>query len=307
MRTMVVMLWLLWSTWASAAVISIEFKFAPFTGDAKKVDMVQSVPGKARIFLNNVLLAEQNVKQQDLPVVIEDREVAPAVWIPAESLSLGLRKGKNMMRIEFQPTAANMSYTAQLRWESVTDQTTGGKQGGKSSTTKQTAAGGEEKQAQGTVVFEQEFIADFAMDLPWHHYPAVTTLSDADKQRIAALVQARVEAFQPNFGEFYKMLQGKPGIDLVDIRKNKCVDAAYNAGVRIAAAAPEQLAFTLTGHPEVVVQSKGGGDLYTADIQPFQRIKGDKIQMCANIALSVVYPSHFVVVRTPAGAWEVVY
>ena len=51
---------LLWSSLASAKVINVEFNFTPYTGDVRE-DHVQSVPGKAKVFINHMLYAEQDV------------------------------------------------------------------------------------------------------------------------------------------------------------------------------------------------------------------------------------------------------
>ncbi len=107
-------------------------------------------------------------------------------------------------------------------------------------------------------MFEREFVADFARDLPWHHYPALTALGDDDKQRLAALVRGRAEWFKPDFAPLYKALAGTPELDVTGVRKAKCLDAAYAAGVRIAPPPADDLEFVTTGRPEVVVRRKGG-------------------------------------------------
>ena len=61
------------------------------------------------------------------------------------------------------------------------------------------------KAVKGKVVFEREFRADFAQDLPWHHYPPITSLAEDDKQKIAGLLKARADWFKP---DFYCALQG---------------------------------------------------------------------------------------------------
>ena len=65
------------------------------------------------------------------------------------------------------------------------------------------------KAVKGKVVFEREFPADFALDLPWHHYPAVTSLTEEDKQKIAALLKTRAGWFKPDFAALYKRAGGK--------------------------------------------------------------------------------------------------
>ena len=62
MRTIAIAALLLWSSFSTAAVLNVEFHFAPYTGDLKK-SSVQTVPGKAAVYLNNVLIAEQPVER----------------------------------------------------------------------------------------------------------------------------------------------------------------------------------------------------------------------------------------------------
>jgi hypothetical protein len=106
---------------ARAAVINVEFKFTPFLGDPGKDEKVKSLPGKAAIFINGVPFAEQEVQENELPVLFDEHEVAPVVWLPMSSVGPVVRKGKNKLRIEFTPNDAAKPYRAQLRWASVTD------------------------------------------------------------------------------------------------------------------------------------------------------------------------------------------
>jgi len=158
---------------ASAAVINVEFKFTPFLGDPEKSKEVETVPGKARVFLNNVPIAQQDVRKDKVPVLFEEREIAPSVWVPMASIGPGLRKGKNKIRIEFEPTDPKLAYRAQLRWASVTDGETKTEEGGRVTATNQSGEGVEDKPSKGKSVLEREFTADFAKDLAWHHDPAV--------------------------------------------------------------------------------------------------------------------------------------
>lgn len=82
-----------------AAVINVEFKFTPFVGDPAKDEKVTTVPGKATVFINNVPFAEQEVREEELPVLFEEHEVAPSLWIPMSSVGPVVRKGKNKIRI----------------------------------------------------------------------------------------------------------------------------------------------------------------------------------------------------------------
>ncbi|HEX2769361.1 MAG TPA: hypothetical protein VHN12_08735, partial [Geobacteraceae bacterium] len=162
------LLLLFWCSLAAAGVVNVEFKFTPFVGDPSKADQVETMPGKASVFINNVLMAEQEVGRKEVPVLFEEREIAPAVWVPAQSLGPALRRGKNKVRIEFQPADSTAPYRAQLRWASVTDQVTKTEDApGRVHETNQSGEGLDDRKATGPIVFEREFIADFATDLPW--------------------------------------------------------------------------------------------------------------------------------------------
>ena len=298
---------LTWSSLASAAVLNVEFKFTPYTGDLKE-DHVETVAGKGQVFINNVLIADQDVRKELVPVLFDEREVAPSIWVPVQSLGPVLRKGKNSIRIEFQPSDKKAPNHAQHSWASVMDESTEEEtSSGATKSTNQSGEGIDSKQATGKIVFEREFVADFAADLPWHHSPPITALSDADKLQLAELVTARAGPFKPGFADIYRSLEGKEGIRVAEIKKAKCLDKAYAAGIRVAAPTFEQLDFVVTGGPEVLVQRKGGALYDLGGPESFDRIKDDEMQMCAGVALSIAYPPHLAFVRTPAGAWEVVY
>ena len=299
MRPIVLTL-LLWPALAAAGVVNVEFKFTPFTGDSTKEDHVESVPGQVRILLNGVPSTDQPVQKQTLPVLFDEHEVAPSVWVPVESMGAAVRKGKNTIRFEFTPTDPKTQYTAQLRWASVTDQVR--EEGTRS--TNQADEGVESKAATGPVSIERTFTAEFAKDRPWHHYPAITTLSDGDKQQLAKLVADRVGWFAPPYDAIYKALDAQGGVKTADVRKAKCLDAAHAAGVRFPAPAADELAFLTPGGPEVVVQRKDGSPLYMPDEAAFAKIKGEEKQMCAGVALMVAFPPRLVLVKTPEGSWQ---
>lgn len=295
---------------ASAAVINIEFNFTPFNGNPASTDHVQTVPGKAAVFLNNVPLLEDEISKRDVPVMFEAREIGAALWLTGSAMGPALRKGKNKVRIEFSPANPGAAYDAQLRWASVTDQETRTEAGpGRVTSTNQSNEGSEIKKATGKLVFEREFSADFAADRPWHHYPPVTTLSDADKQALATLVTARAQAFKPDFAPAYQLLQtaATPGMELNlgQIKKTRVLDKGYAAGIRIAAPLPDKLDFVVTGNPEVVVRGKSG-PLFFLDPKLLTRVKGEELQMGLAMVLSVLYPPQLLVVRDPAGKWAVV-
>jgi hypothetical protein len=296
---------------ASAKVVNVELKFTPYVGDAAKADTVDSVSGSAAIFVNGVPYADQLVRKDSVPVQSEGREIAAAVWLPIESLGPVVRKGKNTIRIEFTPDDPGTAYRARLSWVSVTDEEApGGKDGkptGKLTATNMTAPGKDEKAATGKIVMAHTISADFAPDVPWHHYPSVTTLSDDDKQKLAALVLARVGVFKPDFADMYRLLEGDQRLDVAKIKEAKCVEAAYAAGVRLDAPTAEQLEYVVTNNPEVVVRRKGRHLYAPADASAFGKIEGEEKQMCAGIALSLAFPPRLTAVRDPDGKWRVVY
>jgi hypothetical protein len=306
-RALVALL-VLWPTLLPAKVLNVELKFTPFRGDPKD-DHVQAVAGTARVYVNNVPVAEQPVEAHEVPVLFEEREIAPSVWMPLASMGPAVRKGRNVIRIEFEPTDATKPYRARLAWATVTDQVKEEKGEGTYKGTNQADAGVEDKEATGKVVVEHEVVAEFVKDLAWHHYPAVTGVTDEDRQHLAALLKTRADWFKPDFAPLYKALAGREDFHVDEVRKHKCLDAAYKAGVRIAPPPADEVEVVTTGNPEVVLQRKGkDAMLFTpVDPQAFGRIKGDDVQMCAGMTLAMVYPPRLSAVRTPAGTWEIVY
>lgn len=307
MKRVLIALVLLGSLPVAADVVNVEFKFTPYTGELSE-DHVQTMPGTARVSINNVLFAEQQIEQQAMPVIFDDREIAPSLWVPMNTAGPILRKGRNTIRIEFLPRDAESPYGAQLSWASVTDGSAQSQDAsGDTVSTNQTGEGMDNRKATGKVVFEREFDADFAADRAWHHYPAVTALSDADKQQIAAVLVARANGFKPGFADTYRLLEGQDSFDLATIRKLACLDSAYAVGVRVRAAPAEQIEYSLTGNPEVVVSRKDGPLFETGTPDQFAKIKGDDKQMCAGMVIAMTYPPRLSFVHTPGGAWEVVY
>lgn len=312
MRRLVLIVLLSFSTMVSAKVLNVEFNFTPYIGEPAKTDHVETVPGKATVFINNVPVAEQDVQKQTVPVLFDNREIGTAVWVPASSMGSALRQGKNTIRIEFVPANTKAPYEAQLRWASVTDHVTRTEKGpGQVTATNQSDEGADTKKSAGTVVFEREFVADFATDQPWHHFPPVTALTDADRQDLAALVAARAAAFKPDFSTLYRVLETAttPGMQLDPdgIRKAKILDTGYKAGLRVASPAADTLDFVLTGNPEVLIRSKTGRPLFQIDPKAFRRIKGEELQMGLAMVLGVLYPRQLVAVRDAAGKWTAVY
>lgn len=282
---------------AAAAVTGVEYKFAPFVGNLD-AGTVRLVPGTVRVFLNKVPIEDAKLSALARQPMFDNREVR-GVWI-AFAGNGSVRKGTNKIRFEFEPADPKAAYQTQLIttvWESDPDHP---------------RAETEVKPARGKVTYEREFAGDFARDLPWHHYPPTTALSDADKQQIGAMLKARADAFRPDFSAVYKRIKNvstdanTPGIKLNEVRQFQCFGKAYAAGVRVNAPPPETFEIVVTGSQEVVVRGKGGRRLFfnERDVEAFQRIRDDATQMCAGAALAAAYPSELTIVRTPAGKWE---
>lgn len=292
---------------APAAVINVEFKFTPFAGDPAQDEKVTTVPGKAAVFINNVPFVEQEVREEQLPVLFDEHEVAPALWMPMSSVGPVVRKGQNKIRIEFTPNDPAKSYRAQLRWASVMDEPTEEAEPGSVRSTNQANEGVDDRKAlKGKVAFERAFTADFAFDLPWHHYPPIAALTEEDKHKIAGLLQTRAEWFKPDFASLYKAIEDNESLKVDDVRKAKCLETAYQAGVRIIGPQVGELEFVTTGGPEVVVRRKTG-TLFGLDEKTLAPVKDEETQTCVGMALSVIYPGRLVAVRKPEGAWEIVY
>src|SRR5262249_13115930 len=92
-----ILLFLCLVPWARGAVINGEFKFSHFFGDPEKEEKVATIGGKATIFINNVPATEQQVNADELPVLFEEHEVAPAVWVPMSSVGPIVHKGANKL------------------------------------------------------------------------------------------------------------------------------------------------------------------------------------------------------------------
>ena len=297
---------LLIATDASAKVINVEFKFTPFTGDPAD-DHVVTVPGHAAVFVNNIPVAEQEIGQEEVPVLFEEREVAASIWVPMESLGAMLRKGGNVIRIEFEPADEKLAYRAQLRWAQVMDESIESTEDGKTGATNQSGEGMDDRKVTGPVRMEQKFEAEFALERPWHHYPAVTALTDADRKEIQALLAVRAAAFKPDFSAIYAILESNPGVDLTALKSEKCLEAAYAAGIRVVPVPSEAIEMVTTGQAEVVVQAADGQLFVPEDPAALEKITDGDTQMCIGMALYGVYPPRLVVVKSKDGAWSVAY
>ena len=52
--------------------------------------------------------------------------------------------------------------------------------------------------------------------------------------------------------------------------------------------------------------TKKGGALFGLDEKTFAPVKDEETQMCAGIALSMLYPGRLMVVREPDGNWRII-
>ena len=298
---------------AAARVLNVEFKFTPFVGDPTTQDEVTTVAGTADVFVNGIPVNRQEIGADAAPVLFEAREIAPAVWLPVESLGSILRHGANTLRIEFTPADPKAAYRAQLRWASVTDETTTSEGDGATTATNQAAEGAETREATGRLVMERAFDAPFAADRPWHHAPADTALTAADRTALRALVDGRIAAFAPDFAKLYALLapaEGAPAgmtIDVAEVKRLECIDQVHAAGLRIAAAPAEEFEIVPSGHAEIVLRAKGGAPLYRpADLSVLAKITDEDVQICAGAALMKAFPPRLIVVRGAKGGWMTV-
>ncbi|MDZ4806039.1 MAG: hypothetical protein SGI90_14365 [Candidatus Eisenbacteria bacterium] len=298
---------LLVATDVGAGVINVEFKFTPFTGDPAAADLVETVPGHVAVFVNNIPVAEQEIGREEVPVLFEEREIAASIWLPTESLGGMLRKGTNVIRIEFEPVDGKEPYRAQLRWAQVIDETTESEKDGKSSATNQAGEGVDDRKVTGRVVMESKFEAEFATDRPWHHYPAITALTEDDRKQILSLLADRAAAFKPGFEMIYKILESNAGVDLTALKEEGCLDKAHEAGIRVVAVPSDGIEMLTTGQAEVVVQAREGQLFVPEDPAALEKITDGDTQMCIGMALFGVYPPRLVLVKSKDGAWVVAY
>lgn len=291
---------------AIAEVVSIEFRFTPFVGDPATMDQVHTVPGMVRMLVNRVPYAEQDIPATAASVRTGDREVEPSVVFPAHLCGPALRKGTNTFQIEFYPEDGEQIYRAQLRSVVVTGPATHHAKG-KEGAAPEGSAALIDKDAKGWLTLERDFIADFAADLPWHHNPPIKSLNLKDLESLRALVRERLAAFEPDFARVYAMMEGKEGIDVAKVKEMKCLDAAYAAGVRMAAPDDHNIDFLLSGNPEVMIRAKDGLLYRPADPATINTITDPAMRSCLETAIAAAFPARFAVVRNAAGGWEIVY
>jgi len=107
------------------------------------------------------------------------------------------------------------------------------------------------------------------------------------------------------FSALYKALEENESLKVEDVRKAQCLEAVYKAGVRVTAPLAGDLDFAMTDGPVVVVTKKGGA-LFGLDEKTFAVVKDEETQMCAGLALSMIYPGRLMVVRQPDGNWQII-
>lgn len=307
MRNALAVLLIIFPVLATAAVVNVEFNFAPYTGNPDTEDVIVFVPGRARLFINGLPFAEVEVQEQEYKIIFSDREISSApVSITGESFGTLLQKSQNTLRVEFVPADAQRTYTAELRWAVVTDGVTETHSERGVSSTNLAQKGQDRKTVQGTIVVEHEFQADFADDQPWHHYPPVQELSAADKQQIRMLVAQRLQALRPDFKVFYAWLE-KHNFQVARIRQDKVLEKIHASGLRIKMTDAARLEFVVGGGPGVMVQAAGKEPVYRPENpQVLSKVTNKGAQEFAMSVLPQLFPVRLIVARTPGGAWEAV-
>jgi len=81
---------------------------------------------------------------------------------------------------------------------------------------------------------------------------------------------------------------------------------AYAAGIRVSPVDETKVSFD-PGGPEVIVRGASGARFDFGDKSAFEKIKGDDLQMCAGVVLSLAYPPRMAFARAASGSWEFVY
>jgi hypothetical protein len=272
----------------SAEIVNAEFGFDMYTGDRSKQSKLKAVPGRMRVFFNDISFRNQKSFDRELAVMSGNIMSGNGIFVSRAGPII--RKGKNSIRVEFEATDSNVEYNATLAWTfSNYDQS------GVSKTD-----GTDTKTGKGKITITKEFTAPFAEDLPWHHYPSVQTLTETDKQSIAAVLQTLADAFKPNFAPIYARI----GSEAAEIRGMGCIENAYAQGVRMRAASLDQLTFDLTGTPEVTVRGKGVRLFVPNDAKFWDKVNND---ICLMTMFDSAFASVLHVVKSPAGVWQIVY
>jgi len=307
MRKALAVLLMIFPVLATAAVVNVEFHFAPYTGNPDTEDVIVFVPGQTRLFVNGLPFAEVEVREQKYQIIFSDREISSApVSLTGESFGALLRKSTNTLRVEFVPADAQRTYTAELRWASVTDGVTETRTEQGVSSTNLAQQGRDRQTVQGTAVLEREFQADFVHDLPWHHYPPVQALGEADKQQIRTLVAQRLQALQPDFKVFYAWLD-KHNFKVADIRKGKVLEKIHASGLRVKMVDAARLEFIVGGGPGVMVKAAGTEPVYRPENpQALSKVTTKGAKDFATSVLPQLFPARLIVARTPSGVWEAV-
>lgn len=68
----------------------------------------------------------------------------------------------------------------------------------------------------------------------------------------------------------------------------------------------DRIEFATFGKPELLVRATQGR-LFALDPKAFAKIKGDDMQTCAEMVLSMAYPPRLIVVRKADGGWQSAY
>ncbi len=104
--------------------------------------------------------------------------------------------------------------------------------------------------------------------------------------------------------EAYKFIDADARFYGAELRKLKCVEKAYAAGLLVQGPATGQLDILLSGNQEVVLRAKSGPLYNPVDESIFGRIKDQSIMRCMIPVMEVLFPERIIAVKNPSGVWE---
>lgn len=292
---------------AHAAVSGLEFSFSPYLGNPDQNDAIMLVGGEARIYVNGLPHIEVEVRERKHVMNSAGRDITPAaVIIDVASFGTLLRKGRNTLRVDFFPADYKRAYTVELRWTPVGDATTGPRAAKGAAARGPVEPSRERINARSAVRIEREFDADFATGRAWHQYPAVTALSDADREQIRALLVQRLHALQPGFGVFYAWL-ARNNFVVAEIRKDRVPEKIQAAGLLVRMADTGRLEFLIGPGAGVMVKPPLKEPLYWPENPSvLSRISDAAAQEFARSILPRLFPTRLMVARNADGVWEAV-
>jgi hypothetical protein len=301
----------------AARPVNVDFNFTPYLPPARDADKVTTLEGVVELELNGVPMLELPLESKSALLMdssAEGIEVFPALWLNALELQPLLRRGDNLLRLQFTPRDGAVSYRSQFRWTVIEDQTTTSTTArGSLLTTNHGAGGREDREARGQVTVQQAFQAPFAKVELWHAAPAVTTLTPADRAAIQELIRRRAALFSPDFEAAYRFLAGLPkdrgiSLDIPEIRRLRCLEAGYATGIRVAAPAEADLNLVTTNSPVVVARGEGEF-LMSFPNEPgmaerYEALPNDK-GFCFAVSFNMLFPKRLLLVKGVDGQWQI--